>query len=58
MTVPVVFDHFVDDDIGGAKSFDSLLQFLHFRYFPRLPWANLTFIPIKSFSDAIFYWLK
>ena len=32
----VAFDHFVDDDIGEADSFESLVEFLHTHYFPRL----------------------
>ena len=30
----VAFDHFVDDDIGAADTFDDLLIFLHLQYFP------------------------
>ena len=47
MTGPVVFDHFVDDDNGGAQSFGSLVQFLPVHYVPRLAWAKLTSIPNK-----------
>lgn len=43
----IVFDHFVDDDIGGADSFDHLVEFLHEHYFPRLAWAKLTLNPAK-----------
>ena len=43
----VVFDHFVDDDIGGADSFNHLVEFLHMHYFPRLAWAKLTLNPLK-----------
>ncbi|RDI83557.1 hypothetical protein Vi05172_g6513 [Venturia inaequalis] len=43
-----VFDHFVDDDIGGADGFDSLYEFLHEHYFPRLEWARLTLNPFKT----------
>ena len=32
----VAFDHFMYDDIGGADSFESLIEFLHTYYFPRL----------------------
>lgn len=43
-----VFDHFVDDDIGGADSFESLYDFLNDHYFPRLAWARLTLNPFKT----------
>ena len=43
-----VFLHFMDDDVGGASSFDRLLGFLHYHYFPRVAWAKLTLNPKKS----------
>ena len=42
------FNHFVDDDIGGADTFEELVEFLHNHYFPRLLWARLTISPAKS----------
>lgn len=47
MPQAVAFDHFVDDDIGGADSFSNLVTFLHEHYFPRLAWAKLTLNPSK-----------
>ena len=47
MPETVAFDHFVDDDIGGANSYDDLISFLHVHYFPRLIWARLTLNPAK-----------
>ena len=41
------FDHFVDDDVGGARTFEDMFQFLHEHYFPRLKWARLTLNPKK-----------
>ena len=43
----VCFNHFVDDDCGGAETFSSLVEFLHNHYFPRLAWAKLTLNPAK-----------
>ena len=37
-----LYEHFLDDDVGGATYFDTLLEFLHGHYFPRLAWAMLT----------------
>ena len=49
------FDHFVDDDIGGAATFDDMIEFLHNHYFPRLAWAKLTLNPTKCtfFVDSV-----
>ncbi|KAL3247644.1 hypothetical protein ABHI18_012339, partial [Aspergillus niger] len=44
----VEFDHFMDDDTGGAASVEDLLDFLHSQYFPRLAWARLTLNPKKT----------
>lgn len=44
----VCFDHFIDDDVGGAGTFDALVDFLHSQYFPRLTWAKLTLNPTPS----------
>lgn len=43
----VVFEHFVDDDLGGGKTFQDLFNFMHHHYFPRLAWAKLTLNPKK-----------
>ena len=45
----VAFSHFVDDDAGGADTFEELLEFLHKHYFPRLVWSRLTLNPAKSY---------
>ena len=47
MSGKVCFNHYVDDDVGGANTFDNLIQFLHLHYFPRLAWAHLTLNPSK-----------
>ena len=39
----------MDDDVGGADTFEALLHFLHHHYFPRLAWSRLTLNPAKSF---------
>lgn len=44
----VEFDNFVDDDSGGADTFESLFNFLHSHYFPREAWSYLTMNPKKS----------
>lgn len=44
----VEFAHFLDDDFGGAPTFDRMCMFLHEWYFPRLVWARLTISPKKS----------
>ena len=41
------FEHYMDDDLGGAKTLDALIRFLHDHYFPRLKWARLTLNPKK-----------
>lgn len=42
-----IFEHFVDDDFGGAETVEDLITFLHQHYFPRLAWAKLTLNPAK-----------
>ena len=44
----VSFRYFVDDDYGAAYTFDKLINFLHYTYFPRMSWAKLTLKPSKS----------
>ena len=44
----VSFRYFVDDDYGATPTFDSLLNFLHQVYFPRISWAKFTLKPSKS----------
>ena len=44
----VSFRYFVDDDYGAAHTFNGLLDFLHWEYFPRICWARLTLKPSKS----------
>ena len=44
----IMFAHFVDDDLGGAPTFEALINFLHNHYFPRLAWSGLTLNPEKS----------
>ncbi|KJX92402.1 hypothetical protein TI39_contig5856g00005 [Zymoseptoria brevis] len=44
----VWFDCSIDDDLGGGKSFDKVLDFLHNHYFPRVLWARLSLSPKKS----------
>lgn len=45
----IVSRHFVDDNVGGYTNFDTLYEFLHTHYFPRLAWARLTLNPKKTF---------
>lgn len=45
---PVAFEYFMDDDQGGAETFEELVQFLHERYFLRMSWAKLTLNPKKT----------
>ena len=49
------YQHYLDDDLGGASSFEGLMDFLHNHYFPRLAWAKLTLNPKKCmfFSSKI-----
>jgi hypothetical protein len=42
------FEHFVDDDGGGADTMQNLIEFLHTHYFPRLAWARLRLNPAKA----------
>jgi hypothetical protein len=44
------FDFFVENDIGGAVSIRSLINFLHNHYFPRLAWSRLTPNPVPQGS--------
>lgn len=45
----------MDDDFGGASTFDGLFEFLHNWYFPRIAWSKVTLSPKKSrfFTDEI-----
>lgn len=51
----VVCQYFMDDDLGGARNFKEMFNFLHHHYFPRLSWAKLTLSPAKCefFTDRI-----
>ncbi|KFY93051.1 hypothetical protein V498_04584 [Pseudogymnoascus sp. VKM F-4517 (FW-2822)] len=42
-----VFSHFVDDDMGGARTFEDLFQWLWMHYFPLLVWSKFTLNPRK-----------
>ena len=42
------FECFVDDDFGAYPSCQSLFDFLHNHYFPRLLWARITLKDSKS----------
>lgn len=42
------FAHFVDDDHGASLDFDTMFDFLHYHYFPRVDFAQLTLSPKKS----------
>lgn len=42
-----IFNHFVDDDIGGSDTLSGLIHFLNHHYFPRLSWAKFTLNPAK-----------
>lgn len=40
-----MFNHFVDDNVGGADTLENLVEILHMHYFPRLLWAYLALNP-------------
>lgn len=44
----VAYEYFMDDDYGVATDFQSLFNFLHHHYFPRVCWARLTLKPKKT----------
>lgn len=46
-------EHYMDDDIGGANTFNNLLRFLHERYFVRVDWAHMTLTPRKCFFAVL-----
>ena len=50
-----MFSHFMDNDMGGTDSFQSLCNFLHHHYFPLLASRQLTLNPAKSafFIDKV-----
>lgn len=43
----VCFDHYVDNNAGGANTSDNLIYFIHNHYSPRLMWAKITLNPSK-----------
>ncbi|KFY06375.1 hypothetical protein V492_08060, partial [Pseudogymnoascus sp. VKM F-4246] len=51
----VIIAHFIDDDMGGARMFEDLLQWLWYDYFPRLLWSKFTLNPQKAcfFADEL-----
>jgi len=50
-----VFYPFMDDNFGGARTFEGLFAFLADVYFPRVHWARLSLNPKKSvfFSSSV-----
>lgn len=42
VTDDTMYARFMDDDFGGARTFEAMVTFLHRHYFPRLIWARLT----------------
>jgi hypothetical protein len=44
----VEFDHYIDNDVRGATTFEGLLTFLYEYYFLRLEWVGISLGPYKA----------
>ena len=41
------FEHFVNNNVSGATTFDNLVKFLHHHYFSQIAWSKLSLNPKK-----------